>query len=289
MAKESYKIPDTLDKSVGDMEINLRSSDGVGLKPMPIKILLAWIISILGLFYICTKSFIGAGGVWTVLFAILWIILTVLLLMRDKTGIPQASLVVSMLNYLPKNMRYLITRNNARANEFMRLTGIEGISPETGFIKFLDGSCGYMYMVVGSGSVLLFDEDRTAIIDRVDSFYRRMKTDYELIFITAKEPQKVDHQIMNLKKRYDRNTDPDLLAIADEDFKVLRDVVGGSFRSIHQYLIIKADNEEALTVGKNMLMSECENSQLMFKRCVALFDDDIYTVFRDVYRGKESV
>ena len=68
-----------------------------------------------------------------------------------------------------------------------------------------------------------------------------------------------------------------------------KNVVGGSFRSIHQYLIIKADNTEALTVAKNMLQSEVENSSYMFKQCTALFGDDIYDVFRTIYKGKESV
>ncbi len=339
MAKDVYKIPDTLDKSMGDMQISLQSADGVGVKPMPIKIILMWVCSAILWFLCVAKTFIGSGGIAAiVIFTALWFGMTALLLARDKTGVPQAALVVSMLNYLPKSMRYaitrnnapakdfyqiagiedidgekglitfsdgtygymyrvvgtgsvLITRNNAPAKDFYQIAGIEDIDGEKGLITFSDGTYGYMYRVVGTGSVLLFDEDRKAILDRVDSFYRKMKPEYEMIFITSKEAQKVYRQVAAMKRRYDSLApdDDELRALADTEYRVLKNYVGGSFRSIHQYLILKADNAEALIVAKNMLQSEVENSTMMFKQCTALFGDDIYEVLRTIYKGKESV
>lgn len=292
MAKDVYKIPDTLDKSMGDMQISLQSADGVGVKPMPIKIILMWVCSAILWFLCVAKTFIGSGGIAAiVIFTALWFGMTALLLARDKTGVPQAALVVSMLNYLPKSMRYAITRNNAPAKDFYQIAGIEDIDGEKGLITFSDGTYGYMYRVVGTGSVLLFDEDRKAILDRVDSFYRKMKPEYEMIFITSKEAQKVYRQVAAMKRRYDNLApdDDELRALADTEYRVLKNYVGGSFRSIHQYLILKADNAEALIVAKNMLQSEVENSTMMFKQCTALFGDDIYEVLRTIYKGKESV
>lgn len=292
MAKDSYKIPDTLDKSMGDMEISLQSSDGIGARPMPIKIILMYALSIILWFFAVAKTFIADGGIGLIIvFSALWFALTALLLHRDKTGLPQASLVVSMLNYLPKNLRYVVTRNNVPAKDFYTIAGIEDIDGEKGLITFIDGTYGYMYRVVGTGSILLFDEDRKAILDRVDGFYKKMKPEYELIFITSKEAQKIYRQVARLKERYDNLDfdDPELRAVADMEYNYLKNVVGGSFRSIHQYLIIKAENTEALTVGKNMLQSEVENSSYMFKQCTALFGNDIYDVFRTIYKGKESV
>lgn len=292
MAKDVYKIPDTLDKSMGDMQISLQSADGVGVKPMPIKIILMWVCSAILWFLCVAKTFIGSGGIAAiVIFTALWFGMTALLLARDKTGVPQAALVVSMLNYLPKSMRYAITRNNAPAKDFYQIAGIEDIDGEKGLITFSDGTYGYMYRVVGTGSVLLFDEDRKAILDRVDSFYRKMKPEYEMIFITSKEAQKVYRQVAAMKRRYDSLApdDDELRALADTEYRVLKNYVGGSFRSIHQYLILKADNAEALIVAKNMLQSEVENSTMMFKQCTALFGDDIYEVLPTIYKGKESV
>ena len=292
MAKQSYKIPESLDKSFADTQISLQSKDGVGAKPMPIGYILAWVLSILVLLMMVTKTFIASASLsLIILFVILWMALTFVLLKRDKLGIPQASMVVSMLNYLPKGMRRIHTRNMSRANDFSAMVGIESINPETGFIQFWDGSCGFMYRVVGTASVLLFEEDRVAILDRCDAFYRKMRTDTEMIFITVKEPQKVYRQLSAIYNRYNNLTvdDPELRAMADTEFKCLKDEVGAAYRSIHQYLILKSNNAEELTVAKNMLQTECENSSLVFKQCTALFGDDIYDVLRTIYRGKESV
>lgn len=292
MAKQSYKIPDSLDKSFADTEISLQSDGGVGVRPMPIGYILCYVMSAILWFFMIAKTFVASGGpLGIILFSILWWALTFVLLKRDKTGIPQASLVVSMLNYLPKPMRYVTTRNSSKATDFYNIAGIQSIDANSGFIKFIDGSCGFMYRVVGTGSVLLFDADKNAILDRCDAFYRKMKSDTEIIYITCKEPQKIYRQLEACKKRYKnlKVRDNDLEALADMNYKYLRNEVGTNYRSIHQYMILKAENAEALKVAKNILLSECENSQLVFKQCTALFDEDIYDVLRTIYTGKESV
>jgi hypothetical protein len=292
MAKEVYKIPDSLDKSMGDMEIAIHNADGIGFKPMPIKIVLAYVMSALACFFICTKTFIGAGGVGLViLFVILWILLTVTLLKVDSAGIPQASLVLSMINYLPKPMRYVVTRNNVPANTFMQITGITAIDGEKGLITFNDGTYGYMYRVVGNGSRLLFPEDKRAIIDRVDAFYRKMSTDCQIIYITSKESQKVYRQVARLQKRYDAlgPEDDELRALCEAQFDILKNGIGQQYRSIHQYMILKAEDTEALVSAKNILEGEVENSNMMFKQCTALFGTDITDVLAKIYKGKESV
>lgn len=290
MAKQSYKIPDTLDKSFLDTEIAIKNDDGIGIRPTSLKVILSFLVSVLLCFWIVSKSFISAGSVpEKILFAILWFALTVVLLREDRTGQMQFMMVPTFFNYLFKSNRVVLTRSTAYANAFYGIVGISDINLDTGLITYSDGTYGYMYRVVGSGSVLLFDEDRDAILNRVDSFYRKMKTDYEIIFLTAKESQKVYRQVANLKKRYDKLDDDELKAVADMEYDYLKNYVGGSFRSTHQYMIIKADNKEALMTGKNMLQSEVENSTLMIKQCTALFGEDLYNVLRLVYKGKESV
>lgn len=290
MAKQSYKIPDTLDKSVLDTEIAIKNDDGIGLKPLSLKVILSFLVSGFICLYMVSKSFISAGSLFAkICFVAIWICLTVLLLREDKTGQMQFKLVPTFLTYMFKSNRVVITRSNSYANGFYSIAGISDINLDTGLIEYADGTYGYMYRVVGSGSVLLFDEDREAILNRVDSFYRKMKTDYEIIYLTAKESQKIYRQVATLKRRYDKLDDDELKALADMEYDYLKNYVGGSFRSTHQYMIIKADNKEALMVGKNMLQSEVENSTLMIKQCTALFGEDLYNVLRLVYKGKESV
>lgn len=289
MAKEFYKIRDSLDKNMFDMEITIKGDSGLGLRPLPVKVVLGWIGSILLCFVMVSKTFLSAGGpAVIVIFVLAWLALTFVLFGRDKTNIPQYWLVLSMLNYLPRNMRRVLCRKTSDPTALYNLIGIDGIDEGNGKITFVDGTVGNMYAVVGTGSVLLFEQDRDAILDRVDAFYKKMKTEYQLIFVTVKAAQNVDRQVK--QKDADvalaRTIDPELAALAAYERDVLVNHVGKQFRSIHQYMILKADNDEALVTGRNMLLSECENSQLMFKRCRAIFKDEILDVFKQVYKGQ---
>lgn len=286
MAKSHYKIPVSLDKSFADTEITLSAKD-ITVKPLPIKIVLGYIASGLGCFYVVTNTFITeAGFLGVFLFVLLWIFMTILLLKQDKTGVGQYTMVKSIVGYLPNTMRKLFTRTSNKATDFVALTGIADIDYEHGLIKFIDGSCANVFRVVGSGSVLLFEEDRDRILNRADVFYRKFNPEIELLFITNKESQKVYNQLANLKKRYDnlKVDDAELRAVLDTQFRVLKFDVGAKFKSIHQYLLLKAPNAESLRIARNTLLSEVSSSDLFFKRCEPLFGDDIDNVLKGFYQ-----
>lgn len=290
MAKEAYKIPADMDQTYLDMELAIQGKDGIGLKPLPIKTILSWIASILLCFWICTKTVIANGGLWIILFVIFWGSLTYFLLSTDKTKRMQIQDIAAAVNYIPKMSRRLLTRSTSNAAEFYRLLGIDSINDETGLIAFNDGTFGFVMSVVGSASILLFDEDRTAILNRVDNFYRKMNTDYQVIYITSKEAQRVYHQIANLQKRFNtlNNNDPDLRACAEEQYSMLKDVVGKEYKSIHQYMIIKAENREVLQAARNVIRSEAENSTLMFKKLTWLYNKDEKELMRLIVSGREE-
>lgn len=291
MAKESYKIPADLNQNYLDMELAIQSKDGLGIKPLPIKVILSWIVSIMLCFMICTKTFVQYGGFLLIAaFVLLWLGLSYFLLKTDNTKRMAVQDLISFIAYVPAMSRKIMTRTSSEAATFYRMLNIDKINNETGLITFNDGTFGYCMSVVGTASVLLFDEDRNAILNRVDNFYRKIGTDVEIIYITSKESQKITHQIANLKRRYDNlnNNDPDLRACAEEQFSTLKNYVGGQFKSIHQYLILKADNREVLTVAKNAVKSESENSSLMFKKLVWMIGKDEKELIRNVVSGRES-
>lgn len=289
MSKTSYKIPVDLNQSFADMEISLKGGDGVGPKPMPMKVIFFALCSALICFWCVMNTFIGKGPTWAVvLFVLLWIALTFVLMRYDATKQMYVQMVPALLGYIPKSARHVITRTNSRANEFYGIANIKDINKKTGLVTFADDTYGYFYRVVGSASILLFEDDKAAILRRVDSFYRKFTTDAEIIYMTVKESQKVYRQVANLKRRYDNLEvrDPDLIALANEQFGILKNHVGGTFKSIHQYMILKADSKEALIVAKNVLQSEVENSSLMIKQCTPLYGNDIYDLLRMIFRGK---
>lgn len=289
MAKQIYRVPFTLDASYADMEIAIRTKDGIGFKPAPMKNVLAYVIGFLSCFWIVMNTVMAVAYLPVkIVFCVVYIMAVFMLCKQDPTQRMQAALISPLINYIPKKSRVVMTRLNQNAAPFYQCVGIERIDDKSGLITFADGTFGYMYRVVGSASILLFDADKTAILDRVDAFYRKMNTDAELIFLTVKSSQAVYKQMAALKRLYDNleARDPDLLSLAEEQFDVLKNFVGGSFKSLHQYLILKADNREMLSQTKNLLQSEVENSSRMIKRCVPLYYDDIVTVLSTIYKGK---
>lgn len=289
MAKQIYRVPFTLDASYADMEIAIRTKDGIGFKPAPMKNVLAYVIGFLSCFWIVMNTVMSVAYLPVkIVFCVVYIMAVFMLCKQDPTQRMQAALISPLINYIPKKSRVVMTRSNQNAASFYQCVGIERIDDKSGLITFADGTFGYMYRVVGSASILLFDADKTAILDRVDAFYRKMNTDAELIFLTVKSSQAVYKQMAALKRLYDNleARDPDLLSLAEEQFDVLKNFVGGSFKSLHQYLILKADNREMLSQTKNLLQSEVENSSRMIKRCVPLYYDDIVTVLSTIYKGK---
>ena len=257
-----YKIPYGLNATYGDMEISFQGKNGVGSKPIPIKVVLGWLCSALLCFFTVTKTIVSTGTFFQIfLFVVFWIGFTAVFLKYDPTHRLQAALIPTLLNYVRKSDRLVLTRKASNAIPFYNIVGIKAIDEKNGLVEYLDGTYAYWYRVVGSASILLFDEDRKAILDRVDHFYRNLNTDCEVVFITTKSSQQVYKQIMNLKRRYDalEVRDPDLLEVANAEFRTLRDYVGSSFKCIHQYMILKADNMEVLQMTKNALASEVEN------------------------------
>lgn len=288
MAKRVYKIPASLDAGYLTMNINLANKDGSISHIFTVKKLLAYLLSIFGLVYMLFESFVAQGTVaQKIIFTVVWVLWTVLLVKNDKTGRLQIQMIPSLLTYIPKKARQIYTRKTNKADSFFGICGQSDEVGKKGLISFNDGTYGYMYRVVGSASILLFDDDKTAILNRVDNFYRKLTTDVELVWITTKEPQKVFHQVSHLKKLYDNldDSEPELKELVNTEFRVLRDEVGGAYKSIHQYLVLKANNKEALLRGRAIIQSEVENSSLMIKQCVPLVNKkDIDEVFCKIYQ-----
>ena len=215
-----------------------------------------------------------------------------LIFVPDATGVIKADMVPAAINYFFKPInRKIVVRQNRPANGMMILSDIDYIEDHTGLIHFLDGTVGFAYSVVGNASRLLFDQDQELILERVDRWYRKMGRNYEFIYITDREAQSVTNQINSLKERYAKldDDDDDLNAIANMNYRFLDRVVGSTFKSVNQYLIIKADNGESLMRAKATLINEVADSALVFNRCEALMKPQIEKLLGKIFQGRESV
>ena len=86
-AKQVYKIPYGLNESYADMNISLNTRDGSIGRVFPVKVLIIYLMSIMGIFYLLMNTFIGTMSniPQKVLFVILWFGLTFLLAGSDTT------------------------------------------------------------------------------------------------------------------------------------------------------------------------------------------------------------
>ena len=287
MAKKSYRVPYSLNQSYADMTIALNSKDGSVGKILPMMVVGTYVISILACLVVVMRTYIGSRGSTfeVILFIALWSALTVVLAKYDGTRRMNMQRVVTLINYLPSRARHVYTRTTRSAVPFYHIVGIDKVEQD-GLVLYNDNTFGYFYRVVGSASILLFDADQEAILTRVDNFFKKWQTDSEIIFITAKEGQKIYRQLAHLQKRYEnlQNDDAGLRDLAEEQFRILRDYVGKEFKSIHQYMVIKSASKEALRVANSILQSEVENSSLFIKQCVPLEKDDTIEVLRSIYQ-----
>ncbi|MEU7155988.1 hypothetical protein AB0A98_06025 [Streptomyces chrestomyceticus] len=289
MAKPSYKVPSSLNRSFLDHEVTL-TKGGWAAKPSPIKQLLFFGGGILALLWCSTSTFVASSGPVAITFFVLWGLAAIAYfggLMKTKEL--RIMRVPAFLAYLPRKARHVFTRRTSSPADFHSIVGIDGIDGD-GLIHFSDGGEGRIYLVVGSASYLLFDEDRIRILDRVDSFWRKVETTCEHNFITTKEPQRIYHQVANLEQRNQalQIRDPDLIELQNEQYDILAQHVGGKFPSIHQYLLLKGKNAGALRKGHQVLQAEVGGSALMIKEATMLDREEVEPMLRVFYQGVDD-
>ena len=294
LAKDSYKIAPALNRSFLEHEIAM-PVPGFDSRPTSIKQLLFYLAGLLVIMWATTSTFIKSAGVlWIVLFVAWSVSVVVYLGLMSRTKQLKAETLPTLVNYIPRTSRIVVTRRSANPTAFASIVGIESIAPD-GRITFFDGGAGQLYSIVGSASYLLFDEDRTAIINRVDFFWRNVPPSAEFIIITTKEPQRVYRQIAGLERRNQRlaadpvaGSDPDLLALQSEQYGILHDYVGGRFSSIQQYMLVRGKSPDALRAGCIQLEAEIESSSLMIKEASKLDREATQTLLATLYQESDS-
>lgn len=291
MAKQRFKIPTTLDVSYFDMEFNLKSKNGVGFNnPLSAKVILFTLMAGFGWFYLVFQTFIGSGGLPIIIgFSIAYLILAVLLIKADKTNRTGLELVLSAINYIPKSGRYVPVRMSDNVHPLQQLTNLSNIDPEDGRLTFKDGSTGHVYHVVGTASALMFDGDKQAIIDKVDSFYRKLPVDVEIIYDTVYEGHVVDEQMASVKqdKMNLKVKSKGLNALLKEQHDILKYAINNhqGLTSLHQYLIVRAPNESALREFENLLVGDVEGDGLMFRLAKTLNYDEAQRYYKSLING----
>lgn len=284
MARSVYGIRTPLDRSFLDIEIPLYSQRFILMKS-----LLVYLGSFLLLIWATLRMYPIRDAGWGVkfLFVVVFAIIALWLGSTTKTKELKASQVPAAMSYIPRSSRRIVTRTVTSPATFYSLVGIRQVD-SSGLIEYANGDVGQMYLVVGTASVLLFDQDRDDIIDRNDSFWRKVNTESEWTFMTVREPQRVDSQVVHTQELMDRlePRDPGLMDLLDERYEILANYVGHRFRSMHQYLLIRSRKFELLEESNATLMKETADSDRMFKSVTPLNDQETFEALSVIYRTK---
>lgn len=285
MAKQRYGIPYALDSSYLDMEIAIQSKNGIGLRPFPIKNILLVLVGIFSAYLILTETLVSQGTILQkFVFVIAWTALCILALLPDRTKQMGINRIISLIYYLQPDNRHINTRSMSEANPLIRICGYDRID-EDGVIHYCDKSYGQIFDIIGNGSNLLFDDHKEAIINQTDVHYRKMRPKTTYQYVTTTQSQKVYLQLGSFleKKKNLTVTDPDLDAMIETDMHVLKNMVGHSFKSLHQYLIIQAGNREEFEAALDIFWREAESSSYMFKFAEQLDADEADAFMRNIY------
>lgn len=294
MAKKVYKIPITLDNSYLDSEILLKSPSGAfGFsKPISFRTIAIWMVSFFMLLFLTLKGPILSAGSFLLGLGIyiVWILLTFLLARADGTKRLGIELVGVSMDYFGRSNRYFTVRRTDPISRMRKLSGIFDVDETDGRLKFLDGSIGYVFEIVGTASILMFEDDKRAILDQVGKFYRTLPMDVELIFDTVRESVRTDNQIASLKERYQRywGSSSGIKALFNEQLRALEYGIGSSFKSTRQYMIIKAGNEDLLDQTIQLIASDIEGNGLMFRYARALPFDEVSHYFSTTFSSHQQ-
>lgn len=290
--KSNYSIPLSLETSYLDLEIKLQNKEGVGLKkPVNLLTIVGFLGSFLLMFWLFLSGPLESAPLWTkIVTGIFWLGLTALLFKTDKTRREGFRLLVSATTYFPASNRRVKTRLNNKALPFKQLLNISSVDPEDGLIHFMDGHVGRVLAVVGTASALMFDEDKAKIIGAVDKFYRKIPVDCDIMYDSLKEAQRTDEQVrssINRRKRLRRDS-KGLKRLFQEQHDVLKHAIGSKYKSIHQYAIIRAPNDESYNELESLIYADAEGQGLMFKKVQPLTFEQTAEYFKGVYNAEHS-
>lgn len=271
--KDVYKIPYTLKVSKLDMPISLRFGMVGPKKPVPFKVLLIifgtvilWFTSI----YFMFKSEFGFISMST--FTIAYIILSILALKKQPNGLMGYRWFKPTFEYVIKRKdRFIQTRGTAGDREVLKLQWsipLEEVDEQNGLIHYTNGDVGIVLDVIGNGSRALFTQEKEEIIMAFERVLRQMELNVTLTIESKQSKQDCSEQLANLEELRRKNTSPTIDRIISERIDILENEIETKFKSTHQYLHLRAPDEDRLNTTLQLLRQQ--KNQGLFRYMVAM-------------------
>lgn len=287
MHRSTYTIRTSLNDSWWDLVIN-PSSNGIK-RDITLRTFACIILaSIVYIFLITKPTLLHAGLLSQVLFSIsyFWIILW--FVTPSKTQILGTHYVVVMFNYLFSGVsKHIVTRSNSKAMPVYTLFGIKEIQND-GQILYANDEVGVCLDVAGNASVLMFNEDKEAILDHTSKFFSNLPINSTIILDTSTSPQKIDKQ-MKAKESQKNNMvlkNSNLSKLIDLQNTML-DFVSTHNNTLHQFLWIRSSDIEEIKKVKEQLSMHARSANGYVSEYRQLKQEELIEYLSNVYSDKE--
>lgn len=290
--RTKFSLPHSLDTSFLDVGVMLASANnGIQLKrQITVRVLLIFVAGIFLYMFLIFQTGLGKGGflgvIWWTL-GYFWIL--VLLALPTETKQVGLALLMPMYRYIQSDTRKIETRSISPAEKVRSLVGIEGIVKSSGKVVFTTGEVGFVAEVVGNASILMFDDDQNTVLTDTRNFYRKLTPNVSIIIDSVTEPQRVQNQVAIAMQRQDNMQlkSPSLQALMNAQVSVLSEYVGAEFKSLHQYMVVRATNNDALREFSQWLDLQIEKGTGFLTDYNVLDYDEALEYFKSVYKYKE--
>lgn len=263
--RSRFKLPFSLNVSTFDLPVTFVTQGGNTLfkRQITVRTLVLVMVGVLLYFLLVTQTPLAGGGfigiiTWTI--GYFWLIY--LLAAPTKTKLIGASNLKAMYNYVAKSNREFNTTDDGFYEPIEKMIDIHEISEADSMVIFSNGDVGYIYELIGNASILMFEEDQAHVLGASRNFHRKLTPNVSIYYDSATEPQKTETQVVNLLDKQENliNKHPALMQLMDTQIDVLMNYVGNEFKSLHQYMVVRAKNPIALRDFESWLNLQMDKS-----------------------------
>ena len=285
-AKKVYSIPNSIDVNALDMPFSLRRGSVGPKKPITVGFMLM-VIGVTGLFiYLIQYFFKNEFGVLYIIgFSIFYWMLSVAMIKRQRTGERGYKWLMPTINYwFSGNSRFIITRGHAGESEVMKLKfqiPIETWNEQSGLVTMTDGSVAYFIDVIGNGSNSLFQDDVDRIIGSFETYLEQLKLGTSISVVSRQAAQDTTIQRESLTEKRRQNTNQTVDFLLARNIDMLSNFVETRFKSIHQYIVLRARNLDTLQEEYQWLMTQYNED--LFRQMEMLKNDKLTERLRNFY------
>lgn len=259
--KEAYKIPYSIKVSKLDMPISLRVGMVGPKKPVPLFVLiLLFITSLLwgSLTYFMFKNEFGFLSL--IVFTIAYIMFNIIALKKQPNGERGYKWFIPTLNYVFRSKnRHIQTRGTAKGKEIIKLNWaipVEEVDTQYGFTHYTNGDIGLVLDIIGNGSRALFTDEMERIIIAFEQVLRQLDLNVSVTVESKQSKQDCSEQLANLEELRRKNTSTTIGSLISERKSILQNEIESKFKSTHQYLHLRAPDEERLNTVLQLLKQQ---------------------------------